>query len=261
MWEVIWNADETMILTRAWVPALVYVWDAYTGQQIHVFEHPDSAILGSVWNEAGTQILTWGRDDGIVKVWDADSGDVMLSLHHPDADYLYYAAWNTQEDRILTAYTIIDCCDRVSVWDVNDSTQPMLLGWDGEMDKLSEVIWHPDGRQVVTFSRYPGLEGDPVWDLSGATPTITQWLIADSIGWWRVADAEWNRDVTHLWGILWNSDPDPDLFVIWDFESAERIHYHSIPSQYSVDRVATWSQDGWRVLVWGDDVRIIEIVQ
>jgi WD40 repeat protein/DNA-binding SARP family transcriptional activator len=273
VWGVMWNADESRILTAS-DDGTARVWDVERGgkaQSVTLSGHTDD-IRQAIWNRDGSRILT-ASHDGAARVWDAETGAELVTLSGHAAE-IRQAVWNSDKSRILTAS--FDGTARV--WDAETGDELLVLS--GHMDYVDQAVWNSDESRILTAS-FDGTAR--VWDartaaellnLSGHTGVVHQavWnsdesriLTASFDGTAQVWDAATGAVLLTLsghtgavWQAVWSSDERRILTAsndgtarVWDAKTGTELL--TLSRNTRAVRQAAWSSDERRILTASAD--------
>jgi WD40 repeat protein len=131
------------------------VWDATTGEQLHVLRcHEDFSNAVAV-SPDGHQIVS-GGDDGAVMVWDAETGEQVHGLDC-DTNEIFAVAFTPDGRRIVTG----GADKAVRVWDAETGVPLRDLSKHVSLETVAAVAVSADGRRIVAS----GNDGTTtVWD-------------------------------------------------------------------------------------------------
>lgn len=152
---------------------VVYVWDAWTGEQIQAYRGHQSWIWGGlVWSPDGTKIASASLDH-TVQVWDALSGEPLLN-YRGHSGIITSLAWSPDGTRIVSGGGYPECL--IQVWDAQTGVLHLtyhdherdvlkrrpLFGpilekpdeyaekWLREASSVHSLAWSPDGRLIAS---------------------------------------------------------------------------------------------------------------
>ncbi|MCZ7671799.1 MAG: hypothetical protein M5U34_34055 [Chloroflexi bacterium] len=159
----------------------VVLWDMATGEQLHLFPHPQAqgSGLDLAFNSDGSLLAVAEQNAGRIMLWDISSGEMLRSLaaepplnnvtFSPDSSLLAAAKSSGQSQ---------EPAGRTFVWDTESWQQ--LYAFE---DAAPPVIFRSDGKQLITRSGVdlvvwmPDQQPAPLvyWDLeSGQRTSATQ---------------------------------------------------------------------------------------
>ena len=149
----------------------IIIWNADTGERIHVLEIQAGGVTSCRFSEDGRLVLA-GYGDGAVRLWDSTSGKLLTTLTG-HGNRLRDARFNPDQSRILS--WAMD--DRAIVWDRTEPAANQLLVLSGN-SKLLQAHWTPDGRDVVTawsdgtIKVWRGATQNDLSDSAGKPPSL-----------------------------------------------------------------------------------------
>lgn len=129
---------------------LVTVWDATTGQELHVLRSPYSKAgdPGAVaWSYDGKRLASvyWNGRNETVCIWDGATGNKIVTFGGHTGG-VRCIVWSPDDNRLASAsedYTV----------KVRDpATGAEVLTLRGHEDMVNCVVWSPDGRRLATAS-------------------------------------------------------------------------------------------------------------
>lgn len=252
------NRNGELLLVIPWLSEYVDVWSMQTGEFLYRLEH--EWLLDAAWNPAGTRILTLASD-GTIKIWDSEHGEFEALLSQGDSPVIPgNASWSPDGSRILARDVTYACMDGVCpfhIWSAETGIKLMdVMSPLADDRNLVQAIWNPDGTQILIQTSNNALF---VWDITGDEPLLVSDL---SLAQNRVTirNLEWN--VTGL-RVLAYSDNYSRSVTIWDVQTQTEIYeYHPDYTPIYLGVIgASWSADGTRILIWGDEIRVVELPQ
>ena len=228
-----WNPEGTRIVTAS-ADGTLRIW---SDQAIEtVAELPCGMQEHVAWNEAGTHVVTSGY--GPALLWDAQSGQEVAALPGDD-DSAWYAAWNPEGTRILTAH--MDGTARV--WDLTaaldgDGAAKERFVLTGHTKQVSHGAWSPDGTLVSTASR-DGIVR--VWDVTAAGRDAIE--IALLTGHEKaVVWTAWSPD-----GTLLATASDDGTARSWQIGGEDESEALVLTDQLATSSRVVWSPDGTQI--------------
>lgn len=149
--RVAYSPDGKYILT-AIADGTARLWDATTGEQVQVFNHPD-AVDGVAFSPDGKTIAT-SSGDHKARLWDIATGQIIREFvgHHADFNDTRFSP-----DGQLLITGNLD--HTVRLWDV--ATGKTLRVFGGITTAVQAALFSPDGKFVVTTNRNLAL----IWSL------------------------------------------------------------------------------------------------
>jgi hypothetical protein len=143
-YNVAWSPDGRALAATAH-EAEPAVWDAATGERLHLLQGHDKSsdkeVIAVTWHPSDWMLATAG-DDGTVRLWDIDVGEsrVLYALDNKARS----AAWSP-DGRLLA---VGDSSGRLRVLDVQEGG---LLQDRGVHEMtITGICWSPDGQLLVT---------------------------------------------------------------------------------------------------------------
>jgi WD40 repeat protein/serine/threonine protein kinase len=226
-------APDGLSLVTTGKEAAARLWDASTGAQLSVLEHPGAEVYDAEFSPDGALVVT-AADDGLARIWDARKGRMLRQLVG-HARGVRSAKFEPSGERIITASEASDD-STVRIWDARRGGQLALLQVPGERP-ISACI-SPDGRHALAAC-WGGTAC--LWDLSSGV--CHRWQAHPD----TLTCAMFSPDGTRI--LTANADP---AVRIWDAESLEEVMKISdAPGVRAVS--AEFSADGrWILTVLSD---------
>lgn len=168
------SPDGTLLVTAS-ANGTAAIWNAQTGERVHILEHGDSVVRGASFSPDSTRLVTTTMS-GSVAIWDAISGSRMFKLRK-DHGY-YFEEWESHatfspDSSYLATFSVSS--NEVWIWDVGDGRLLATLRHSGTVE---HVAFSPGGENLVTVSgRY---EDDDVLRENGVG-RVTIWSVPPSI--------------------------------------------------------------------------------
>jgi WD40 repeat protein len=214
------------------------VWDARTGEKVHVLRGHKSTVIDLAFHPDGSQLAT-GSLDGTIKIWDLATAKEIRTLtgHAQEVDCLTYSP---DGKRIASVGA-----DGVRIWDVTsgDTRLAFPAGWQD----IKCLAFRPDGNRIAL-----GISNGAIRICDPANGNVertlkghTHWVLSIAY------DAEGSHLVT--------AGGEDKTVRIWDASKDEPIHTLTGHTEW-VDSVA-FSPDGKFVVSTGWDkmVKIWEV--
>ena len=136
-----YNASGSQIVTLSEDAARI--WDAETGELLHILEGHTSFVYLAQYNASGSQILTASRD-GTAIIWDAGTGVLLHTLQ--GLDNIWTAQFNVMGMQIVTATG----GKTARIWDAE--TGELLHILEGHTSFVTSAQYNASGSQIVTAS-------------------------------------------------------------------------------------------------------------
>jgi WD40 repeat protein len=228
--NAIFSPDDKMILTSGNGKA-VRIWDAATGQQIHLFRFNED-VKSAVFSPDGKFVLTSSANDS-AQIWEIATEKMLYALAH-ESDVLT-GVFSPDGGKILT--TTDD--ETVHLWDLATKKEIPFPGPAENNTGIKNAIFSPDGIKILTICTDSAIR---IQDLMGNP--IALFKHND-----RVNDATFSSDSRLI--ITASSDKSARL---WDIQNQKQIGTslkHEGPV-YSV----SFSHDGKEILSGGWDKTI-----
>jgi WD40 repeat protein len=210
------------------------VWDADTGERLHILS------LGASWGEC----LAWNRDGTllatgvgkIVRLWDAHGKQEREFTDHPST--VTDLQWKPGVDQLAAgAY------GGAVIWASDTNEAIKRLAWQGSTLKLA---WSPNGRILAAGQQDSSII---FWDTRKAEPSM-MWGYPT-----KIRELAWDRTSRYL------ATGGGETVVVWDFSgagpegskplmlTAHQDLLASLAFQHRGDMLASGGQDG-AVLLW-----------
>lgn len=137
-----WSPDSRQIVSAS-NDQTVHVWDASTGNNLHLFQDESDAVRVVAWSSDGSSIATAGMD-AHVRVWDVATNRLIVTYRGHAGDAVNTMAWSPTQ--LLLASAGND--GTVHVWDAA-SGQPVTI-YRGHAGNVYAVAWSFDGKRIVS---------------------------------------------------------------------------------------------------------------
>ncbi len=245
---VSWSPDGSRLASAGMTDG-VRIWDAATGQTVHVLDSVGSAK--PVWTPDSARLITSDFEDETVLIWDATSGALLQTLDFGDTAINLLLS---PDGSLLAAEGQV----RSHLWDtatgelVGDLGGEAVRAWSPDSVRFatSDAIWDAatgdlvhvleDGSYIVTWSpdgkRLAGSPGfsEPlyIWDAQSGSVVRTIEEHTDSVN--AVA---WSPDSTRLASV------DSQTVRIFDAATGAAVHTINVEAAGSFPSL-TWSPDG-----------------
>ncbi|MFC2026298.1 WD40 repeat domain-containing protein, partial [Chloroflexota bacterium] len=215
-----WSPDGSLIATASF-DNTARIWDAVTGKQLFVLEHPDRVWFLD-WSPDGTRIVT-PCADGTARTWDVSTGEVLLEVPL-ETTALFTARWSPDGSRIVNS----GFASQATVWDADTGEIITkfgfgekilaLLGPEEDFCLLFGPSWTPDGERIATgciHSREIGT-GALIWDASTGELLTSMEDLGGGTG-----RAEWLNDGRRI--ISSHGSPEENVIRLWDFDTGDLL--------------------------------------
>jgi WD40 repeat protein len=201
------------------------VWDATTGNNVHIYRNQGNAVNGVAWSPDGTRVAL-ASDDGTVLIWNpsATAPDLIYKGHmNNNSGRALSVAWSPDGKYIASGGND----DTVRVWDAKNGTTVLI--YKGHTDIVGAVAWSPDGTRIASGSNDDTVQ---VWDaLTGKN--VYKYTNHQS----SVYSVAWSPDGTHI-----ASAGADKTAQVWDPNAQGQALTYTGHTDY-VNSVA-WSADG-----------------
>lgn len=131
------------------------VWDADTGEQLHVLYGHMDWVMGAAYSPDGRTIVTVGWDHK-ARMWDADTGEQLLQLVGHKG-WIRRARFSPDGRTVVTAGND----DTARLWDVKSGKELRRL--EEHFNLVTDANYSPDGRMIITTSADCNVF---IWDVS-----------------------------------------------------------------------------------------------
>lgn len=216
-------SDDGTRLVGAFQNKNIGVWDADTGEELHILKGHTSHVTSVTFDPDGKYIAS-GSSDKTVRIWNATTGATLFVLKGHTGD-VNAVAFN--HDGTLVASTSDDAS--VCIWDWNNGVKKYELTQHKDMIKC--VAFNSDGTQLVSGS-YDEIR---VFDVETGTQMIKIKASND------VTAVAFNSDGTRI------ISASIDEMKIWDAATGTEIIKIDSPGTGSIDEVA-FNQDGTKIM-------------
>jgi WD40 repeat protein len=204
---VAWSPDGTRLASGS-ASDMVSVWDAETGERLHMLKGRVSAgggrafVESVAWSPDGSKLAS-GSGGNVVIIWEAETGEQLLTLEGHTGQVMSLA-WSPDGARLASG----SWDNTVVVWDVE--LGEWLLTFELHTDAVEGVAWSPDGSRLASASR----DGTViVWD---AETGKRLHKLADHTDF--VESVAWSPDGSRLASASWDG-----TVMVWDAETGERL--------------------------------------
>ncbi len=238
-----WSPDSRQIVSAS-NDQTVHVWDASTGNNLHLFQDESDAVRVVAWSSDGSSIATAGVD-AQVRVWDVATNRLIVTYRGHSEDAVNTIAWSPTQ--LLLASAGND--GTVHVWDAIEG-QPVTI-YRGHAGRVYAVGWSFDGKRIVSGGSDASVQ---VWEsLTGSNLSHYRSQLAS------VLSVAWNP----VWGVGLTPTPsdsrsdqrvacgrEDGTVQMWDtVNGREVVVYHHVAPVY----VVAWSPNGKRFAFASDD--------
>ena len=268
---VAWSPDGRSIVSGG-DDRIARIWDAETGEQIHLLEGHRRSILSAAWSPDGRGIVT-ASSDNTARIWHAEKGEQLRCLEGHKST-VRSAAWSPDGKWIVTAGA-----DRtMRIWNAGTGTQSRCLL--GHARGISSVAWSTDGKWILTASAdntariWHAETGESVHLLRGHSHPLrsASWSpdsrrvattsMDGTARVWNVEDGEQIGTFACHHGQVWSAAWSPDgrqlatagtdqTVRLWNVRTEEQIGL--LAGHTSRVRSVAWNPNGEAILSAGDD--------
>jgi WD40 repeat protein len=217
------------LLASAGDDGTVRVWNAKSGQALHVLRGHSSRVWAVAFAPSGTHLASAG-DDWSIKIWDSASGEELLTLrgHTGFVRGLAYSPDGKRLASISEDWT-------ARVWEATADQECRVLQTDSEW--LGQVAFTPDSKRVATV----GFGHVDILDVaSGRVERTLE-------GWSRVA---YSPDGQRLATLRVGSDNE---LQVYSTTTGKRLLSVAVHADCRV-RLLVYSPDGRRLAVAGENI-------
>ncbi len=145
---IAWSPDGGRIATGH-QDGTVRVWNATTGQIIHVLQGHECEITSLAWKPDGSQLISGDFDinhDCIItaRVWDTDSGQLLATLPGISGTSILGVSWSLDGTQIITFG--FDVNPNLKFW---DALTFQLVSEEDKDGDVFQIAWRPDHTLVA----------------------------------------------------------------------------------------------------------------
>ena len=136
------SPDGKYVLTAS-VDGTARLWDAATGSEVRVFEHPN--VPGAITFSPDSKYIATGCEDNIARIWDVATGQLVREFSGHQG-FVQGVKFSPDGHFLLTGSG-----DRTArLWDI--STGQTIRVFGGHADDVQTVTFSPNGQQIATAS-------------------------------------------------------------------------------------------------------------
>jgi WD40 repeat protein len=244
---------QATIYTLAWAPegryiasagtgADVYVWDASTGQTMHIYKDHSRIwpiVFTLAWSPDGTRIASACSSaslDKRIHVWEVATAEAVT---YYDARYglipnfsVLSLAWSPDGMNLAAA-----CGDKaIRLWETE--TGCLVSKYSHRSDTVSQLAWSPDSRYLASAHADQAVY---IWDRASGSNCKTWYGHTDS-----VRSVAWSPDGKHL-----ASASNDRTVCLWEVATGTKIFTYRGHSDWTTS--VAWSFDGTRVASASND--------
>ena len=231
-----WSPDGLFIITAS-DDQTARIWNAESGEVLHILRAHTAAVNSVSWNPDGTLIATASSDFSI-RIWDSQTGQQVDQLQG-HTSVINSTTWSPDSTRIISASND----GTVRVWDVQTGEQLIQIELEylrstGAFPiKIYFATFSPDGNRIAIASERTIIS---IWD----SQTGEEQLQMDGNA-GQVNTVKWNSDGSRL-----VSSHGNNIAYVWELETGKAFREiaHISPVQY-----ASWSSDDSRVVTVTSD--------
>lgn len=202
------------------------VWDATTGNNVHIYRNQSNAINGVAWSPDGTRTVL-ASDDGTVVLWNPSAAAPILTYKghvNGTSARALCAAWSPDGRYIASG----DNAGTAQIWDASSGHTVFIYKGHGT-DSVNTVAWSPDNARIASGSDDDTVQ---VWDaLTGKNRY--QFTRHQS----SISSVAWSPDGTHI-----ASASADKTAQVWDPNAQGQALTYTGHTDY-VNSIA-WSTDG-----------------
>ncbi|MBS4168951.1 F-box/WD40 repeat-containing protein [Parachlamydia sp. AcF125] len=176
------------------------VWDAKTGEPLHILKGHTQLIAKAVFSPDSQKIAT-ASSDSTVRVWDAKTGQCLHTFGGEDFGLCYSdPAFSSSSQWLVTS---VDSADSVQIWDVNTGKCLKRIVPLPEMGRVSHIAIAPTD-QFIAFGTQRGQTGGQgasvhIWDIQSEG-----WLGRLNYDDGRAEPNVWRWEDTEIWKIAFS---------------------------------------------------------
>jgi WD40 repeat protein len=127
----------------------VRLWSASTGELLRTLNGHQDAVWTVNFSPDGQRLVSASRD-GTARIWNVETGEIVATLHST-VGALVAAAFSPDGQRLATAAR----AGNVELWDLGTERVLITLAGAGIGERLGQVTFTPDGRQLVVRVTLP----------------------------------------------------------------------------------------------------------
>ncbi len=232
--RVVWSPDQSLLASVSDDETAI-IWNAVSGEIIHVMEGHDGRVRDVAWSPNGHRLAT-ADETGRAIIWDADTGTLSFDIHHEVR--INTIEWSPDGALIATASDD----QSARIWNAETGDEMFVLL--GHTDEVWEVLWSPDGSMLATTSRDGRVQ---IWDAGNGEET----QVLDG-GANFVFDAEWSPD-----GAKIVTADGSNMTRIWDASTGEELVSFEGEGRGAI-QITTWSPSGAQILTVENGANLID---
>ena len=267
--SIAWNGERIVSGSQ---DDTVQVWDATTGNNVHIYRNNDQTINGVAWSPDGSRVA-FASDDGTVQIWNLSASRPSITYpghKHGSSGRALTVAWSPDGQYIASGGDD----GTAQVWHASSGAHIYTYpGHSNNSTSVNSVAWSPDGTRIAsgadddTVQVWDALTGKHAYPYKGHLNTV--YSVAWSPDGTRIASAGADKSVQ-----VWNpSAPGQQIVYTKHTDSVNSVAWSS-DSQHIASASADKTVQVWNpatsgsayiykhhtasvnTVVWGDSHRV-----